>query len=146
MRLSVNAVDQVLPEAPQGVAVVRLGDRLLVRTPEGSKSALVARRGDTTWVSYGGSVYRIERAGASPARVAAIGSGKLRAPMPGLIVDVRFEVGQSVKQGETVIVLEAMKTQQPLVAPFDGVLVEMAVTKGLQVTDDQLLACLEPQP
>jgi biotin carboxyl carrier protein len=47
--------------------------------------------------------------------------------------------------GGVIVVLEAMKTQQPIRAPFDGVLKRLGVSKGDQVVEGQLLAIVEPK-
>lgn len=60
--------------------------------------------------------------------------------MPGVIVDVLLEAGVTVMKGDKILVLEAMKTQQPFLAPFDGTLAEVKVSKGEQVGEGALLA------
>ena len=123
-----------------GAEITRLGDRLYVRTPEGTFTAVAVRVGDVTHVSYKGRQFQVEER-QNRARVSShVGSGELRAPMPGLIVDVRRQVGDAIKKGETILVLEAMKTQQPFNAPFDGTVTQISVSKGDQVTDGSVLA------
>lgn len=124
--------------------VVALADRLMVRTVDGAFSAVAVQDGDAVLVSYKGAQYRVERKAAGSRASSGASSGELRAPMPGLIVDIRVAEGDSVKKGETLLVLEAMKTQQPFVAPFDGVVKSLGVAKGDQVTDGMLLAKVEP--
>jgi biotin carboxyl carrier protein len=122
-----------------GAQVSRLADRLMARTPEGAFSALSVRQGDTVLVSYRGHQYRVEKKSARTRSHAAASSGELRAPMPGQVVDVRASEGDPVKKGQTLLVLEAMKTQQPFVAPFDGVIASLPVQKGQQVADGDVL-------
>lgn len=117
-------------------------DRLYVATPEGTRSALVVRSGDTTWVSVNGSVYAVEKPRAGGAGADSHSSGELRAPMPGAIVDVLVSVGDKVTKGQKIVVLEAMKTQLPSVAPFDGVVEQILVKVGDQVAAGQLLAVI----
>lgn len=69
----------------------------------------------------------------------------MRAPMPGLIVDVLLSEGVDVKKGDKILVLEAMKTQQAFTAPFDGKLDSLKVGKGDQVIDGQVLAVVIPE-
>lgn len=59
--------------------------------------------------------------------------------MPGLIVDVPVTEGQTIAKGDRLVVLEAMKTQQPFLAPFDGVVDRVLAKAGDQVQDGQLL-------
>jgi biotin carboxyl carrier protein len=121
----------------------RSGDRWLVHTPEGTYSAVAIRHDSAIYVSFRGKQYVVEERRARTRVTAHAGSGELRAPMPGQIVDVRHSVGDSVRTGATILVLEAMKTQQPFAAPFDGVLVEVFVEKGDQVNDGAILAIVE---
>jgi 3-methylcrotonyl-CoA carboxylase alpha subunit len=126
-----------------GDEVVAGTDRLIVRTPGGSFSALAVRDGDAILVSYQGHQYRLEtrrpRAGAQ----GAAASGEYRAPMPGQIVDVLVATGDTVSKGQKLIVLEAMKTQQPFNAPFDGTVITLNAVKGAQVNDGELLVVVE---
>lgn len=64
--------------------------------------------------------------------------------MPGQIVDVLVSEGDTVVKGQKILVLEAMKTQQPFNAPLDGVVAKLNATKGTQVVSDELLAVVEP--
>lgn len=120
-----------------------LPDRLQVRTSEGSFSALAVRDGDSILVSYKGNQYRLETR-QTRSRSGASKSGEFRAPMPGMIVDVLVSEGDSVLSGQKILVLEAMKTQQPFNAPFDGVVTKLNAIKGVQVSGDELLAVVEP--
>jgi biotin carboxyl carrier protein len=61
------------------------------------------------------------------------GAARIQAPMPGLVVNILFEVGASVEQGQTVIVLEAMKMENDLVSPIAGTIKEIKVGKGQTV-------------
>lgn len=113
-----------------------------VRSASGMASAGIARVGTKTLVSYRGRVFEVEPVGRSGQRVAA-SSGDLTAPMPGLIVDVLVKPGDEVKKGDKVLVLEAMKTQQPFLAPFDGKVLEVNVQKGDQVIEGSPLVKIE---
>jgi len=128
---------------PSAAETVDLGDRIGVRTANGLETAIALRQGGATYVSFRGRQYKVERKGART-RSGAAASGELRAPMPGQIVDVRAAVGDTVAKGTVLVVLEAMKTQQPFAAPFDGNVSELPVAKGQQVGDGQLLAKVEP--
>jgi propionyl-CoA carboxylase alpha chain len=75
-----------------------------------------------------------------PAEVA----GGFVAPMPGAVLDVRVEPGQSVTAGQTLIVLEAMKMEHHMAAPADGVVAEVRVAAGEQVANGALLLVFEP--
>ncbi|WP_439476924.1 acetyl/propionyl/methylcrotonyl-CoA carboxylase subunit alpha [Brevundimonas sp.] len=80
---------------------------------------------------------------ASSPRGATAGSasdGSLRAPMPGKIVATPAKPGAPVAKGQPVVVLEAMKMEHALVAPFDGVVGAINVSVGDQVSADAVLA------
>ncbi len=84
---------------------------------------------------------------AAPAQVSAApsqgGAGKaLVAPMAGTILDVRVNVGQTVKVGDVICILEAMKLENEVVADCDGVIKSIAVSKGAVVKNGQLIAMI----
>ena len=68
--------------------------------------------------------------------------GSLRAPMPGRIVAVPVKAGDAVTKGQTVVVLEAMKMEHALTAPFDGVVEAVNVAVGDQAPDGAVLAAV----
>lgn len=75
---------------------------------------------------------------AAPAPAAA-GEGVVQSPMPGNINAVKFSAGQSVKAGDVIIILEAMKMENEIVAPKAGTLTKIHVQKGAVVnTGDPL--------
>lgn len=67
----------------------------------------------------------------------------IKAPMPGLILDVLVEQGASVKEGDYLVVLEAMKMENTLTAPRDGVVKAISVKNGQTVDKNQLLIEME---
>lgn len=69
---------------------------------------------------------------------AGAGSGTLRAPMPGLVKVVRASSGDNVKKGAPLLILEAMKMEHTIAAPFDGEIAEI-VPEGAQVMDGAVL-------
>ncbi|MBS0295724.1 MAG: acetyl/propionyl/methylcrotonyl-CoA carboxylase subunit alpha [Proteobacteria bacterium] len=83
-----------------------------------------------------------EIAGAS-AGSAAVSDGSIRSPMPGKIVAVQVAAGQSVEKGRPLVVLEAMKMEHALAAPFDGVVAELNAKVGDQVVDGAVLVKVE---
>jgi 3-methylcrotonyl-CoA carboxylase alpha subunit len=82
---------------------------------------------------------------AGPAGGAAAESdGSIRSPMPGKIVAVQVSAGQTVEKGKPMVVLEAMKMEHALSAPFDGVVAELNAKVGDQVSDGALLVKVTP--
>lgn len=70
------------------------------------------------------------------------GSVKVNAPMPGKILEVKASAGQSVKKGEVLVVLEAMKMENEIVAPQDGTVASINVAVGKSVEAGDVLATL----
>lgn len=86
-------------------------------------------------------------AAAAPAPAAPVASGsagavKVSAPMPGKILAVKANVGQAVKKGDVVMVLEAMKMENEIVAPEDGTVASIDVAVGDSVESGDTLASL----
>lgn len=84
---------------------------------------------------------------ASPAKKAAAPSGsqgavKVNSPMPGKILDVKASAGASVKKGEVIMILEAMKMENEIVAPQDGTIASINVSSGDSVEAGAVLATL----
>jgi len=62
--------------------------------------------------------------------------------MPGQVVEVLAAEGDRVGKGDKLVILEAMKTQQAFLAPFDGTVTQMSCKKGEQVAEGALLASI----
>ena len=64
-------------------------------------------------------------------KAAVVGDGELMsAPMPGTILDIMVTEGQTVKKGEIILILEAMKMENELAAPVDGTVVKIYTSRG----------------
>ncbi|MEO8760284.1 MAG: acetyl-CoA carboxylase biotin carboxyl carrier protein subunit [Bacteroidia bacterium] len=63
----------------------------------------------------------------------------IKAPMPGLVLNILVEDGQEIKKGDALIVLEAMKMENILKSPADGKVKKIAVKKGIAVEKGQIL-------
>jgi len=70
----------------------------------------------------------------------AVSDGAILAPMPGKVIAVEVAEGQAVSAGQKLLVLEAMKMEQALLAPFDGVVEALKAEAGAQVGEGTLLA------
>ena len=83
---------------------------------------------------------------AKPAQSApqgAQGSVKVTAPMQGNVMKIKVNVGDSVKKGQTVAVLEAMKMENDIPSPADGVVASVNVSEGASVKSDDVILTLK---
>jgi len=107
-------------------------------------TARITLDGDDLYLSIGSSTAHLvvvpRFAPPEPASVA----GGFTAPMPGVVLDVRVHAGQAVTQGQTLVVLEAMKMEHHMAAPADGTVAEVRVAAGDQVANGALLLVFEP--
>jgi len=112
------------------------GATLSIRLGEQSMHGAVRRDGDLFHVFTNGEhhtfAYNDPMAHAGEAEAAG---GRLTAPMPGKVVAVMVEGGQSVKKGEPLVIMEAMKMEHTIAAPSDGLVEEVLYAVGDQVAD-----------
>lgn len=78
----------------------------------------------------------------APKAQGSSGSIKITSPMPGTILDVKVNVGDSVKTGVLVAILEAMKMENEILAPQDATIATVNVTRGQQVNSGDVLFTL----
>ena len=81
-------------------------------------------------------------AAAPKAAAGSAGAVKVNSPMPGKILAVKANVGQAVKRGEVILVLEAMKMENEIVAPQDGTIASINCAVGDSVESGAVLASL----
>ena len=79
---------------------------------------------------------------APKAQAGAAGAVKVTSPMPGTILEIKVSVGQAVKKGDVVCVLEAMKMENEIPAPEDGTVASVNIQKGASVNAGDLLVSL----
>ena len=85
-------------------------------------------------------VTRIPAAGNSHNdRPVEVSGKKVTAPMPGNILKLFVSPGDQVKAGQKLLIFEAMKMENDLIAPFDGVISEVKITEGSVISVDELL-------
>ena len=141
MKTNVRKIEK---EAPAVVSTGSVSDKLTVNVGgdkftvqfDGGKATVNGKTYDVS-VSEGGDD------SSTSTGVTGGGAGiPLPAPMPGAVFDILKGPGDSVEEGETVLVLEAMKMEMAIAAPAAGVVSEILVSKGDQVTSGQVLATL----
>ena len=128
------------PAAERAVSVN--GERVAFAADHGDISSHFYRhqRDGAALLVHGGATFRVTADRTEGAGGAAVGDGSILAPMPGRIVSIEVAEGQAVSQGQKLLVLEAMKMEQTLTAPFDGTIETLAAVAGAQVQVDALLA------
>jgi biotin carboxyl carrier protein len=116
--------------------------------PWGDLELVSARRGVELWLDVAG---RRLSANVQRARPASAGgnnagsAGALLAPMAGKLLRLDARPGDTVKAGQTLAVIEAMKMENELVAPIDGVVVEIATAAPSAIDKGALIARIEAQ-
>lgn len=81
---------------------------------------------------------------AVPAAVSAVQGGMpVKAPMPGIILNIKANQGAKVKKGDVLFILEAMKMENEILAPVDGTLVQIIAAKGSSVSTGDILAVIQ---
>ena len=107
-------------------------------------------------VTVNGTAYEIELeelTGAAPAPAAAApapapaaapaGGEQVTSPMPGTILDVKVSQGASVKKGDVLMILEAMKMENEIMCPCDGKVASIHAAKGAAVESGTLLCVIQ---
>ena len=106
-------------------------------------------------VTVNGTAYEIELeeltgaapaaapAAAAPAPAAPAGGEQVTSPMPGTILDVKVTQGASVKKGDVLMILEAMKMENEIMCPRDGKVASIHAAKGAAVESGALLCVIQ---
>jgi len=107
-----------------------------------------ATAGDgSRWIARGTHTWRVvafDPIDAGPGAAGTAGDGTLLAPMPGTVTLVKAAAGDRVTEGQAVVVVEAMKMEHTVTAPFTGTLAELRVDVGARVALDEVLAVVHP--
>ena len=104
---------------------------------------VLARTGSLLTLNVNGSTVEVDvapelraaagAATASDSRASSASIIELKAPIPGIVSDVKVKVGDSVRSGDTLVVIEAMKMENPIKSPRDGTISRVAVEKASEV-------------
>jgi 3-methylcrotonyl-CoA carboxylase alpha subunit len=128
------------------VAVDIAGFTHVVTLAEPAPAFTSATIGDETVLFLQGEAWEFSLARADHAAGGAAASdGAILSPMPGRIIAVHAAQGDRVAKGQKLLVLEAMKMEQQLLAPFDGVVKTFAATLDAQIAEGVLLALIEKE-
>ena len=76
-------------------------------------------------------------------KAAPVSGEALRAPLPGNILEVKVSAGDHVQSGQVLMILEAMKMENEILAPHDGVIASVAVQKGATVASGDVLVSFQ---
>jgi acetyl-CoA/propionyl-CoA carboxylase biotin carboxyl carrier protein len=100
----------------------------------------------TVWLARDGLSFPFgEQEFVLSSRGEAAGAGPVTSPMPGTVLVVKVAVGDVVRAGTPLLVVEAMKMEHTVTAPIDGVVSELPVRAGQQVALDETVAVVKPQ-
>lgn len=144
------------PDGPVDVTVMKQGDewilgehkavlerdgRLKIHLANGESGyATVAKVGDYWWVHFSGHTFNFERI--EPGATQGGNDGGLTAPMPGKVLEVLVEVGQSVETGQTLMILEAMKMEHRILAAAAGTITDVYFSTADQVQQGSVLLAM----
>ncbi len=85
----------------------------------------------------------VQQPAAAPAPQQEVGAGaKITSPLPGTVTDIMVKVGDTVKSGDTVVILEAMKMQNSIEADHDGTITSILVKEGETVMEGAILVTI----
>jgi 3-methylcrotonyl-CoA carboxylase alpha subunit len=119
---------------------VEVGGQTYVSNPRsGGRTAIV---GGEAILFAQGEAWPIGIPVAGHAAHGSVADGQIVAPMPGRIVSVAVSQGEHVEKGQRLLVLEAMKMEQALLAPFDGTVEKLSAIPGAQVSEGSVLALI----
>jgi acetyl-CoA/propionyl-CoA carboxylase biotin carboxyl carrier protein len=141
-----GAAQVAVGDGPPSAARARLDNGTLVVTWEDRTERYdCARCEEVIWLGRDGQSFAIrEEEPLAPERGSAqTGDGVIRSPMPGTVRAVQVAVGEKVRAGQPLLIVEAMKMEHSLAAPTDGEVRELLVAPGQQVGLDERLAVVE---
>jgi len=125
----------------QTEVVVQIGDRIYAADP--APGGTVRQVNETRLLFLDGDAWAFSTPRPRAGGEFEASDGMVLAPMPGAVVLVDAAKGRKVKRGERLLVLQAMKMEYTLVAPFDGTVKDLTVAAGSQVKEGALLARIE---
>jgi acetyl/propionyl-CoA carboxylase alpha subunit len=119
------------------------GGTFLRRDESGSLVFHCVRDGDIIHLFWQGTVYRLEVEGERSRRSQRVATGGVEAPMPGKVIAIKTRVGESVKKGDEILVVESMKMENAIRAPREGRIKSIAAALGEMVGPGRVLVEIE---
>ena len=130
----------VIGDEQYSVVAVQMSDTMLLQFNGKNYLVHTAAEKEMRYVHVEGVQYQLGKStGRHKRRGSSHAPGSLKAEMPGQVIDVRVSEGDSVSAGQVLVVLEAMKMEIRLTAPYDGTVVKLLVSQGDVVDRGQLL-------
>jgi len=145
-RILNDAVTVEIDGEPRDEATIMSADRTSVRLRSGGVDQTfdVHQVAEHMWVDGPAGGIALQRMRRLPAPDRSLEPGSLLSPMPGKVVRVLTEPGAEVGAGVPLVVVEAMKMEHTIAAPYDGVVTSVPVAEGDQVVAGTLLLVVEP--
>lgn len=140
--IDVNKDPIDVPAATDADVVICHDGTVLVTVDGVVRPVLASRLGDRTWLTQGATTTYIERVHTQRGGPDQDTGSVVVAPMTGRVVVVSVASGDTVQRGDTVVVIEAMKMEQPLKAPRDGVVEAVRCETGQLVDGGDVLVTL----
>ncbi len=136
--LRVTVDDESIDVGDWHFSTTEVREEVLLERGDGSENIVLVKVGDVWWIHHNGHTSRI-----SVVEVGAQSTfdqmGGLTSPMPGKIISIMASVGESVNEGQTVLILEAMKMENRICSPVNGVVTAIHYEVGSQVNQGTVL-------
>tara|TARA_B110000116_G_C16783801_1_gene559771 strand:+ start:1169 stop:1705 length:537 start_codon:yes stop_codon:yes gene_type:complete len=124
------------------ISIGASSDEVSLERGDGEERLVLVKVGDTWWVHHNGHTSRVsvvERGAVS----SFDSTGGLTSPMPGKIITVMASVGEPVDKGQTLLILEAMKMENRICSPVDGIVSAIHYGVGDQVNQGAILIAIK---
>jgi len=144
LRTAPQGVQVVVDGTPQAADVEAVAPGVFVLRAGGRRETFhCVREGSRIHLFWRGTVYALDEVAESERTAQRHAAQGLEAPMPGRVIAVKVEAGQAVSRGEEILVVEAMKMENAIRAPRDGVVKKVSVSVGDMVSPGMVLVELE---